>query len=353
MKRLLISLALAGLAGAPVLAQDTPKPTPDAKKSDAKKKADALKQRITDLVDLLGAKEYKVRQQAFKDLVAVGPPAIPALEEAKKSDDPEVAASATEALVAIRAGHKLPAPKKAKPNQPRSTQPQGLDERDLPGLQPIPGQDEMLEQLQKQFPEMRKLLEGMRGGAKGGPQFRLLNPDDPMFKELFGGRNPFQDLFGQGGQGQEDPNQPQTRPRTFTWSNVPQRPAGPSATLGLRCRSVSPALRSQLQLPLGQGLLVQQLTPKSFAETQGVKQYDILLEAEGKPLRNELDLRELVAKGGKVTVLRQAKRQVLTFTKAPKLKTAPRPVRPRPLRPTPRQPRPKQPKPDQDDTRDF
>jgi len=351
MKRLLISLALAGLAGAPVLAQDTPK-TPDAKK-----KAEALNQRIADLVDQLGAKEYKVRQQAYKDLVAIGPPAVKALEEAKKSEDPEVAASATEALGAIRAGHKLPAPKTTKPNKPRSTQPQGLDERDLPGLQPIPGQDEMLEQLQKQFPEMRKLLEGMRGGAKGGPQFRLLNPDDPMFKELFGGRNPFQDLFGQGGQGEDDPNKPRTRTqsRSFTWSNVPQRPAGPSATLGVRCRSVTPALRSHLDLPRGQGLVVHQLYPKSFAKTQGVEQYDILLEVDGKPLRNELDLRQLVAKGGKVTLLRKAKRQVLTFTKAPKLKTAPRVVRPRRLRPAePRQPRPKQPTPKQDDdTRDF
>jgi HEAT repeat protein len=350
MKRLLISLALAGMAGAPVLAQDKPAP----KQTEAQKKA-AQEQQIADLVDLLGAKEYKVRQQAYQDLVKIGPPAVKALEEAKQSDDPEVAASAAEALAAIRAGHKLPTPKKGKKEtRPRTSQPQGLDERDLPGLQPIPGQDEMLEQLQKQFPEMRKLLEGMRGGGgKGGPQFRLLNPDDPMFKELFGGRNPFSELFG--GQDENDPNKPRTRSRSrsFTWSNVPQRRAGPSGALGVRCRSVTPVLRSQLSLPQRQGLVVHQLLPQSFAKTQGLQQFDIILEVEGKPIRTELDLRGLVAKGGKVTILRKAKRQSLTFTKAPK--TQARPIRPRRLRPAePRQPRPKKPAPAKpDDTRDF
>lgn len=352
MKRLLISLALAGLAGAPVLAQDTPKPT---QKTEAQKKAEQ-EQRITELVELLGAKEYKVRQQAYQDLVKIGPPAVKALEEAKKSEDPEVAASAAEALAAIRAGHKLPTPKKGKKEtRPRTSQPQGLDERDLPGLQPIPGQDEMLEQLQKQFPEMRKLLEGMRGGGQGGPQFRLLNPDDPMFKELFGGRNPFSELFG-GQQDEDDPNKPRTRTRsrTFTWSNVPQRRAGPSGALGIRCRSVTPVLRSQLSLPSRQGLVVHQLFPQSFAKTQGLQQFDIILEAKGKPIRTELDLRDLVAEGGKVTILRKAKRQTLTFAKAPKVEA--RPVRPRRLRPAePRQPRPKKPAPTKpgDDTREF
>lgn len=352
MKRLLISLALAGVAGAPVLAQDTPTPKPEQKKeqSEAQKKA-ALEARITDLVDQLGAKQYKVRQQAYKELVAIGPPAVKALEGAKKSEDPEVAASAAEALAAIRAGHKLPTPKSKK--APRGIEEdRGMENLDPPRLQPIPGQDEMLEQLQKQFPEMRKLLEGMRGG-QGGPGFRLLDPDDPMFKELFGGRNPFEQLFG--GQGEEeDSDKPGTRSRsrTFTWSNVPQRHSGPSLALGLSCRAVSPVLRSQLSLPAGQGLAVHRLTRDSFAKTQGVQQYDILLEVDGKPIRNELDLRELVAKGGKVTILRQAKRQTLTFAKAPKVEAAP--TRPRRLRPVqPRQPEPKKPSKPGDETREF
>lgn len=350
MKRsLLISLALATMVGSSALAQDTP--SQKKSKSDAEKKA-AQVQRIADLVDRLGDQEYKVRQKAYDDLVAIGPPAVSALEKAKQSEDPEVSAAASEALAAIRAGHKLPTPKTGEKKGPQTSQPDGFEERQRQGLRPMPGQEEMMKQLEGQFPEMKKLLDQMRGG-KGGSGFRLLTPDDPMFKDLFGGKNPFGQLFGQD-ENEQDPSK-RSRSRTFTWSNTNPRGTGPSASLGIRSRAVTPVLRSQLSLPAGQGLVVHQLLPKSFAQTQGLQRYDILLEAAGKPVRNELDLRTLVAQGGKVTVLRKAKRQVLTFAKAPKLKTPTRTLRPRRLRPaTPRRAPKKAPEPKKDDdTRDF
>ncbi|MBL4845630.1 MAG: PDZ domain-containing protein [Planctomycetes bacterium] len=358
MKRyLLMSLALVAFAGSSVLAQDTPveKPEP-AKKTPAeiakiaKAKQARQARQIADLVDRLGAEEYKVREQAYEALVKIGPAAVPALEKAKQSKDPEVAAAAAEALTSIRTRHKLPKKKTQTPMR-RTIQPKGLQERDFQRLQPMPGQEEMLKQLEGQFPEMRKLLERMRGGqGGGGPQFRLLDPNDPMFKDLFQGRNPFGQLFG-GGEKDTKPK-PGTRSRSRVWSNFPNRRAGPSGSLGVRFRGATPVLRSQLNLPAGQGLIVHQLRAKSFAKTQGLQQYDILLEVDGKPIRTELDLRGLVAKGGKATVLRKGKRVTLTFAKAPKLKQSQ--FRPRRVRPLPPNRNRKVPAPKKDDeTRDF
>mgnify|MGYP002633564951 CR=1 FL=1 len=362
-RRLLISMALAGLVGSSALAQDTPTKEPQPAEKTPAELAEAKQARqIADLVDQLGAEEYKVREQALKALIAVGPPALAALEKAKQSKDPEVAAAAAAALKAIRSRHNLP--KKAETQRP---QPRGLQERDFPeqedllkGLQPMPGQEDLLKQLEGQFPEMRRLLEQMRGG-KGGPggQLRLLDPNDPMFKDLFQGRNPFQELFGEDDQEKEG-TAPRTRTRSFTWSNVPGRSSGPSGVLGVRFRGASPVLASQLSLPAGQGLVAHQFLPKSFAQTQGLQRFDILLEVDGQPIRSELDLRQLVAKGGKVTVIRKGKRHPLTFTKAPAVETPPG-FRPRRVRPTPPRQAPKgqapkdqAPTPKKDEqTRDF
>lgn len=56
------------------------------------------------LVRALGDVQYKVRQQAAEQLRNLGPAALPALEEAAKSMDPEVATAARELLPDIRLG---------------------------------------------------------------------------------------------------------------------------------------------------------------------------------------------------------------------------------------------------------
>lgn len=53
-------------------------------------------------------------------------------------------------------------------------------------------------------------------------------------------------------------------------------------------------LRAQLDLPAGRGLVVNQIVPKSPAETAGLKQYDALLAADDKPISQISDLASLV-----------------------------------------------------------
>jgi hypothetical protein len=80
--------------------------------ADAKAVADFLRQqtadaaraeRIKELIARLGHDDFAVRERAMNDLVAVGRPALPSLETAMKSRDPEVARRAEAAAELIRA----------------------------------------------------------------------------------------------------------------------------------------------------------------------------------------------------------------------------------------------------------
>jgi len=93
------------------------------------------------------------------------------------------------------------------------------------------------------------------------------------------------------------------QPPVVDWGNVGQLPflygqAEPIKLsdywLGLDCRPVPPVLRAQLKLPEDQGLVVQQIMPESPAAAAGIEQYDVLVKADGKPLRKLQDLIDAV-----------------------------------------------------------
>lgn len=65
--------------------------------------------------------------------------------------------------------------------------------------------------------------------------------------------------------------------------------------LGLTIETVGPTLRDQLDLPKGQGMIVQQVASDSAAAKGGLKANDILLELDGKKVPSDgEDLRKLV-----------------------------------------------------------
>ncbi len=64
--------------------------------------------RIKELIGSLGHAEFKVREDAEKQLVQIGQPAEPALREATGSDDPEVRFRANRALTTIAARNNQP-----------------------------------------------------------------------------------------------------------------------------------------------------------------------------------------------------------------------------------------------------
>lgn len=81
--------------------------------------------------------------------------------------------------------------------------------------------------------------------------------------------------------------------------------------LGVMTMPVPPAVRAHVTLPAGQGLSVEQVMPESIAAKAGLKQYDILLAADGKPMRSQTDLTEVVAQAEgktiKLEVVREGK----------------------------------------------
>jgi len=100
------------------------------------------------------------------------------------------------------------------------------------------------------------------------------------------------------------------------------RPEAPKHWIGLLFGEIGPdsALRAQLDLPEGQGLLIDRVMPNSPAEKAGLKRHDILLRANDKELRNKQDLVELVTvegeKGGQIAleVLRRGHRETVYVT---------------------------------------
>ena len=306
-------VALGALCGAPLLAQDGPD-QPQEKKQQPKSEQQL---EIERLVLQLGAAQYEAREQAYQQLVKIGAPALDDLRRATKSQDPEVAAAAAEAIAEIeKQGGARPAPRPRAPQQQR------------PGGAPrLPQADqEFFEELEKGLPkDMRSLMERLRQ-QQGKSNMRVLTPDDPLFKDLlkgFGLGDPdrLERLFrfGQGGQGEsEERSGPGWRSRTFRFDNG--RPVRPGANagvlfakqLGLTLRPASAALRAQLQLGRGGvGAVVHKVVSGGWAERNGIQQYDVLLSFGTMPIRRALDLKGLETEGGKLLLVRQAKRQAI------------------------------------------
>jgi membrane-associated protease RseP (regulator of RpoE activity) len=81
------------------------------------------------------------------------------------------------------------------------------------------------------------------------------------------------------------------------------QPVSPSDYwLGIGFRPLGEALRAQLALPEGQGLLVEQVMPETPAARSELKRHDIVLKADGKPLGGIQDLIDAVdaAKDGEL-----------------------------------------------------
>jgi membrane-associated protease RseP (regulator of RpoE activity) len=120
---------------------------------------------------------------------------------------------------------------------------------------------------------------------------------------------------------QGQPNLPPPDDNAGPINGGPQNHA-PQYWIGLLGGPIPPdhMLRAQIDLPENEGLLVQNVVPNSPASKAGLKQFDILVKANGKELHEMQDLVELVATEGpkkgdiKLDVLRRGKTENLTIT---------------------------------------
>ncbi len=142
----------------------------------------------------------------------------------------------------------------------------------MPGLGPVPGLDQPLdEEIQKFLEEQRELL----GRLRRPP--RQQGPETPPL----------------------------------------QAPVPGGRELGVRVDPVGQTLRDQLSLKEGEGVMVSEVKPGSIAEKSGLKEHDILLTLEGKPISDRGQFRaDVLGSLGKpqfeVEIVRGGKKQTLT-----------------------------------------
>jgi hypothetical protein len=95
------------------------------------------------------------------------------------------------------------------------------------------------------------------------------------------------------------------------------RGLGSEPRLGARVAKPSATLADQLDLPQGQGLVVEHVTPNSPADKAGLKAHDVLLELNGKPVPSNVEelLTQLAAiktdKPVNAAVLRKGKKETI------------------------------------------
>ncbi len=88
--------------------------------------------------------------------------------------------------------------------------------------------------------------------------------------------------------------------------------------IGLDCRPARPELKSHLKLDDDTGLMVQTALPGSPAGVAGIRKYDVIVEANGHPVGQVMDLVEQVneAKGNEmsITLIREGEEHLLKLT---------------------------------------
>ncbi len=257
------------------------------------------------LVKQLGSEDYDAREEAQKKLVEMGDKAVPALEEALKSEDLEVRLRAGRALRAIGAGaKKADPPEEAAAAPGRAGQTRGFQMTMGPGkvtvtiTEMVDGKPETktyegtsLEELKEKHPELKEHLDGRLrfrfGGRDDFDMDRFWNDwnrnfdtfDDDIRKSLDETRREFDAM-------KRWMEQQRTRQRRA------QPDAGvplPGAMLGVRASEPTAALDAQLDLG-GRGLVVEAVEKDSLAERLGLERFDVLLELNGREIMTPEDV---------------------------------------------------------------
>jgi len=154
-------------------------------------------------------------------------------------------------------------------------------------LKDVPGADEMLQQMEEMQKQMKALQRRMPMRAQIQVQGQNLNPIPFQFQIPnlgnvggvgFGGGLPgFQPA-------QIMPFNPGMQPG---FGANPFMPVAQEGRFGMRIEKPTPVLADQLDLPVGQGMVVSQVINDSAAAKAGIKANDILLEVDGKAVPND------------------------------------------------------------------
>jgi len=284
--------------------------------------------RVQDLIRKLGSEDYATREQATEELKKIGKPARAALQQAAaESGDPEVRQRAQDLLDDKPKPGDKPAPKKPVPVPGRpgirgssvSVRTVNGDStytirpaEDLPPLvfhkaaagrvklefsdekgQSTSAESESIEAFLKDHAELAQKFGITENGIDyAGSRVSFKGPAMPGFNF-------------------PPPRLPLPDPQRRV---PPPAPApGEEGTLvaGVVLDQVDDAVRSQLDLPEGQGAVVLRVAPGSVAEALGLRKSDILLEVDGRKIETPASAKGLITRESKVTLLRKGKKETL------------------------------------------
>jgi hypothetical protein len=268
-----------------------------------------LAQDVTDpaeLVKKLGSEDYAVREDAQKKLIEMGEKAVPALEEALKSDDLEVRLRAGRALRAIGAEPKQ-AEKAVEVEEAGEPVAPGVQQRST-SLQIMPGKVTITVTETVDGKQVTKTYEAssMEELKEKYPELKL----DNRFQFRFGGRDDFDmDKFWKEWNSNfenfdDDMKKWQDETRREVdamrrwlehWRNQPQRMrpdqrlAFPGGMLGVRASMPTAVLDAQLDLR-GKGIVIEAVEKDSLADRLGLQRFDILVELNGREIHGAEDV---------------------------------------------------------------
>ncbi len=292
-------------------------------------------------VERLGDDDYTVREEATKKLIEMGAKAVPALEEALKSNDLEVRLRAGRALRAIRGdADRAGMGRERVEDDPRENAKPGA-KRGQRGVRIFPGnsriQVEMtdgkvrvkttelvdgktvvktyegasIEELKKKHPELRGRLGGMDfrinrlRGRQGRDPFNM----DDFWKDFWNNderlRNEMREIESLVDRMRKANGEAQRR----GWLNRGRANAPLRGALGAHVQRPSSVLDAQLMLR-GRGLVVVMVEKGSLADRLGLEKFDVLISFQGQDPRKPTDVTTAlrgVAVGGEVRarVIRQ------------------------------------------------
>jgi hypothetical protein len=279
--------------------------------------------RIDDLIKQLGADEFSAREKATEELKKIGRPASEALAKAaERNEDPEVRERARSVLDSMAEKPKVQAPRRALPGMPGLRGPNGssVTVQSINGdstYRITPGDGSPAITFHKDKAGAVKLdYTDEKGEPKGAEAASI---------EKFVKEHP--ELAGKFGITEEGIDYAGTRvsfkgglqgfafPRGFNRGRLILPPVFDDEE-GLRAEGatfekVSEALRAQLDLPEGQGLVVTKVEEGSVAQSAGLRKNDILLEIDGTKVSSIRELRETLKGAKSATVLRKGHRETL------------------------------------------
>jgi hypothetical protein len=283
--------------------------------------------RIQELIKKLGSEDYAVREQATEELKKLGKPAHEALQKAAaESSDPEVRQRA-QALLDEPAKPEKPAPRRLVPPPAPAPGRPGARGSSV-SVRSVNGDTTYVIRPSDDLPTLtfHKAAAGLvkleysddKGESKSAeaPTIEAFVKDHPELAQKFGITPEGIDYAGSRlsfkgiGAFPRFNLPPQQRRQPPPVLPAPDDEPGVEVA-GARLAPVDEAVRAQLDLPEGEGVVVTRIAPNSAADALGLRKSDILLEIDGKKIASPDAAKGLITRDSKVALLRKGKRETL------------------------------------------